>query len=286
MPIFDVYVAVDFSGSKDSGRQKSSIVVAEATQGAVTEVQKDRFTRFEAVLHFLQRIFHYNSKGKRVLCGFDFCYAFPRGFWPALTGRSEAWDDIIRDLAEGVPQLPAIVEKPEPNAREWADIANKKLARSLQLGMGPFWGPNFDQAKDPRFPYSKAPFREYRLAEQRGPGFKPIFKIGGQGSVGLQSLCGMPYLHQIKTTCTQQKAPLHCWPFDGWDPEGSAHCLVEWYPALYNDEPKSHVSDALACVNWAMQLDEKDELRKYFVPDLTQAEKQQAEIEGWVIGIL
>lgn len=286
MPLFDVYVAIDFSGSNDSAQQKSSIVFAEALRECEPDVQKNRFTRYEAVLHLLQRILYHNSKGKRVLCGFDFCYSFPRGFWPALTGRSEIWSDVVRDLADGTPHLPAIVEKPKPNAREWAQAANKKLSSSLHVEAGPFWGPGFDQVKKPHFPYSQMPFKEFRLAERRGPGFKPVFQVGGQGAVGLQSLCGMPYLHNIKTTCVQQKAPLRCWPFDGWEPEGKEHFLVEWYPALYNEGPKSHESDALACVKWAMELDGREELRRYFVPDLTEEEKKQAAIEGWVLGIL
>jgi hypothetical protein len=286
MPLFDVYIAVDFSGSKDQSRQKSSIVVAEAQCGTASKIQKDRFTRWEAVLYLLQRILHYNSDGKRVLCGFDFCYAFPRGFWSDLTDRSEAWDEVIADMANGLAQLPAIEEKPESNARRWAEIVNQKISRRFEIGSGPFWGPGFSQLKDPRFPFSKVSFSEYRLAERRGPGFKPIFKIGGQGAVGLQSLCGMPYLHHIRTTCLQQKAPLHCWPFDGWEPEGPAHFLVEWYPALYNEGTKSHEADALACVNWAMELDGREGLRSYFVPDLSEEKRNQATIEGWVLGIL
>ncbi|MFO8101617.1 MAG: hypothetical protein R6U37_05590 [Dehalococcoidia bacterium] len=286
MPLFDVYVAIDFSGARDSAQQKSSIVCAEASQGCEPEVQKDRFTRYEAVLYLLQRILYHNHKGNRVLCGFDFCYSFPRGFWSALTGRAERWPEIVRDLAEGIPKLPPIADKPKPNSKEWARAANKKLAHTFRIEAGPFWGPGFDQSRDPKFPYSQVAFGEYRLTERRGAGFKPIFKVGGSGAVGLQSLCGMPYLHHVRTTCAQQKAPLHCWPFDGWEPEGEEHFLVEWYPALYNEGPKSHESDALSCVNWAMDLDSRDELRQYFVPALSEAEKERAATEGWVLGVL
>ncbi len=286
MPLFDVYIAVDFSGSKDAGRQKASIVSAEAERGTSPDVQKDRFTRFEAVLYLLQRLLHHNSRGKRVLCGFDFSYSFPQGFWPSLTDRSESWVDVTRDLVDGAANLPPIVEKPESNARDWAKLANRKLSHQLETGIGPFWGPNFAQPTDPKFPYTKAPFKEYRLTERRELGFKPIFKVGGQGSVGLQSICGIPYLFNIRATCEQQKVPLHCWPFDGWSPEGSAHFMVEWYPALYNQGVKSHDQDALACVQWAMDMDEQDQLADCFIPDLSDAERQQAGIEGWVLGVL
>ena len=286
MPLFDVYIAVDFSGSKDAGRQKSSIAVAEAHRGTTPETIKDRFSRFEVVLFVLQRLLHHNSKGKRVLCGFDFSYSFPKGFWHTLTGQPEIWSNMTSCLVNGIANLPPITEKPEPNAREWAGLANKKLAYGLGTGKGPFWGPGSTQSTDPKFPFSKVDFNEYRLTEKRGSGLKSIFKIGGNGTVGLQSLCGIPYLFQIQTTCVQQKVPLHCWPFDGWEPEGSTHCLVEWYPSLYNKGEKSHEQDALACVNWAMGMDDQEKLQDHFVPDLSDDEKAQAMIEGWVLGIL
>ena len=286
MPLFDEYVAIDFSGSKDPARQRNGIVLAEIDRAVGLDVQGGRFTRFEAALYLMQRVVRCHSNGKRILFGFAFRFAFPCGFWPALTGRSETWGDVVRDLADGIPQLPAIAEKPESNAGEWVEIANKKLSHKFQLGIGPLWGPGSSQIKDPHFPFTKVPFSEYRLTEQRRTGFKPIFKIGGQGAVGLQSLCGLPYLHHIKTTCRQQKVPLHCWPFDGWDIGNSAQVMVEWYPALYNEAPKSHKSDALACVNWAMELDSREELSSYFVPDLSKEEAEKAVREGWVLGIL
>lgn len=287
MTLFDVYIAIDFSGSKDTVRQRHGIAVAETEQGSSPHVRANEFTRFEAVWYLLQRILHHNSKGKRVLCGFDFQYSFPEGFWYALTGLTEIWGDIVRGMAEGVPGLPAVVEKPESNARRWAELANKKISGGhLGVKVGPFWGPNHSQSINPEFPFSKVAFNEYRLTEKRGPGFKPIFKVGGQGSVGLQSLCGMPYLFQIRTTCLQQKVGFHCWPFEGWGPEGSKHFMVEWYPALYNQGQKSDENDALACVEWAKEVDDRGELLTYLTPSLSDAEKARAAIEGWVLGIL
>lgn len=286
MSLFDVYIAIDFSGSRDLARQKSSIAFAETERGSSPGVEKDRFSRFDVVLYLLQRILHHTSKGKRVLCGFDFSYSFPQGFGHGVTNLPENWGDMVRGMANGVANLPAIVEKPESNARKWAETVNSRIARNLGTRAGPFWGPGFSQSTNPGFPFSKAPFGEYRLVERRPPGFKPIFQIGGVGSVGLQSLCGIPYLFHLRTTCAQQKVSLHCWPFDGWEPEGSTAVLVEWYPALYNQGSKSHESDALACVTWAKDLDEREELRPYFLPDLSDSEKAQAAIEGWVLGVL
>ncbi|MBM3131717.1 MAG: hypothetical protein FJZ95_01625 [Chloroflexi bacterium] len=286
MSLFDVYIAIDFSGSRDVARQKSSIAFAEVEHGSSPRVEKDRFSRFDVVLYLIQRIPHHVSRGKTVLCGFDFSYSFPQGLWHSATDLPENWGDMIRGMANGVANLPAIVEKPESNTRKWAEMVNSRIARNLSVQAGPFWGPGFSRSTNPGFPFSKAQFGEFRLVEKRAPGFKTIFQIGGAGSVGLQSLCGIPYLFHLQTTCAQQKVSLHSWPFDGWEPEGSSAVLVEWYPALYNRETKSHESDALACVTWARDLDQRGELRDYFVPALSDAEKAQAAIEGWVLGVL
>lgn len=114
----------------------------------------------------------------------------------------------------------------------------------------------------------------------------PIFKIGGRGAVGLQSLCGIPYLFHIRNVCSQQGIELHCWPFDGWDPVGSTHFLVEWYPAVQNQGRKSDEEDALACVEWAKTKDDQGKLSKYLTPPLSDIKKVQAALEGWVLGIL
>jgi len=285
MPLFDAYIAVDFSGSKNPARQKHSIAFAEWERSFSPHVRKN-FTRLEVALYLLERIIYYNSYGKRVLCGFDFQYSFPRGFWHTITGLPETWTDILQGIAKGAAGLPPITEQLESDARQWAYVANQRIAYLLKTRRGPFWGPNFSQIKDPKFPFSHATFEEFRLVEKFMKGSKPIFKIGGQGAVGLQSLCGMPYLFHIRNTCSQQNISLHCWPFDGWDPANSAHLLIEWYPAIQNQGQKSDEEDALSCVRWAKIKDDQGELSNFLAPPLSDSKKTQAMLEGWVLGVL
>ena len=201
--LFDVFIAVDFSGSKDL-RQKKHIAFAETEHSLLTPRLSAGLTRSAAVSHLIERLHHHSSHGQRVLCGFDFQYSFTLGFWHALTGLQEIWSEMITGMSEGVAGLPRINEEPVPNARHWADIANRQMSRRLSVSIGPFCGPNFPQAKDPGFFRTLRPsFEEYRLVEQRLKGCKPIFRIGGQGSVGLQNLCGIPYLSRIREICLQ-----------------------------------------------------------------------------------
>lgn len=286
MRLFDVFIAIDFSGSKHPYIQKRHIAFAETEHSLPTHV-KDGLTRSGVVSYLLERLYHHTCTGKRVLCGFDFQYSFPLGFWHALTGLQEIWTDIVKGLTEGAADLPPIQEEPESNAHQWAEAANNQISHRLGISIGPFWGPNFSQALDPRFPFLQSPFRDCRLVEQHvtGLNLKPIFKIGGRGSVGLQSLCGIPYLFHIQIACSRQNIPLHFWPFDGWDSKDYRHFLVEWYPAIHNRGPKSDEKDACACVEWAKDMDEQGMLSDYFAPPLSNSEKAQAEVEGWILGV-
>ncbi len=283
--LFDIYIAVDFSGAKDPCQQKKHIAFAEIQHDRPTPRVEDGLTRSAAISHLTARLRYHGSRGRRVLCGFDFQYSFPAGLWRTLTDLPDTWGQMAQGMADGVPGLPQIVEEPESNAREWAEAANNQIAHQLGCPAGPFWGPNFSQAKDPGFFRSqKRPFNEYRIVERCLPGCKPIFKIGGQGSVGLQSLCGIPSLFRLRSLCSAQNIPIHFWPFDGWGLRGT-HTLVEWYPAIHNKGQKSDKNDACACVEWAQSMDEDGSLSRFFTPCLPSSEKTQAIFEGWVLGV-
>ncbi|MCL0070843.1 hypothetical protein M1N44_03625 [Dehalococcoidia bacterium] len=286
MPLFDVYMAVDFTGSANVGVQRDRIAFAELERGATPDVRKG-FTRSTVADHLLERIIDHNQRGKRVLVGFDFQYSFPKGFWNALTGLPESWASMLQGMAKGVAGLPSVREEPKSNAREWARKANERIACRLRTKVGPFWGPHFSpQPTDPKFPFSPGIFEKFRAVENLRAGFKPIFQLGGQGTVGLQSLCGMPHLFYLRNNCFKHKIALHCWPFDGWNPNNSAHFLVEWYPAIQNQGRKSDEQDAKACVEWARDVDEKGQMSKYLLPNLPDNDKAKAAVEGWVLGVV
>ncbi|MEW6662104.1 MAG: hypothetical protein AB1447_06915 [Bacillota bacterium] len=121
--------------------------------------------------------------------------------------------------------------------------------------------------------------------EERQTDMKPIFKIGGPGSVGLQSIAGIPHLYSIKAECKRLGLPLFCWPFDGWDCPSEGHILVEIYPRLMNFGPKNDVADAKETAKAISSLDKNRELERLLKPSLTEEEKQRAQLEGWVIGV-
>jgi len=60
MPLFDVYIAVDFSGSKHTARQRRSIAFAEWDRSLSPYPRKD-FTRPGVTSYLLERIIYHNS---------------------------------------------------------------------------------------------------------------------------------------------------------------------------------------------------------------------------------
>lgn len=84
---FDTFVVVDWSGaSKPSpvGESKDAIWIGIAREGTI-EASYHR-TRAAATETLAQLFEAERAAGRRVLAGFDFPFAYPKGFAEALTG--------------------------------------------------------------------------------------------------------------------------------------------------------------------------------------------------------
>ena len=84
---------------------------------------------------------------------------------------------------------------------------------------------------------------------------------------------------------------MHFWPFDGWDVLPNRSVVAEVYPALWSKKfPNSgrtqDLQDAFAIAEWMRLADSDGSLKSYFNPRLEPDERKQAEIEGWILGIL
>ena len=83
---------------------------------------------------------------------------------------------------------------------------------------------------------------------------------------------------------------VHFWPFDGFEvPEGQS-VIAEAYPALYKRRfaknartPDEH--DAWSIAAWLREADRRRVLERYFMPPLLPAERKQAVLEGWILGV-
>ncbi|HEU4965039.1 MAG TPA: hypothetical protein VFV52_14470 [Bacilli bacterium] len=281
---FDIYAFADYSGAATPRAQRKSIVLATCEAGSEREMHLSHHSREELVAAVETLLATASQQGKRVLFGFDHSYSFPGGFYEAVTGEAwNSWEQVLNLLATGTDRLPRIEEL---TGRAFAKAVNDLFGEKWSWdGGGPFWGANFVQLKDPKFPYDELPLQERRLVEERCRRMKPIYKIGGAGSVGLQALYGIRYLARLRKFCQEQGIEVFAWPFDGWEVPQSGHVLVEVYPTLFNKQERTDTNDALACAAWLAQQDRQGTLREWFEIPLTVEERERARLEGWVIGV-
>lgn len=144
-----------------------------------------------------------------------------------------------------------------------------------------------------RYPYiddgspllGKARWR--RITEERARA-KSTFHFDVPGSVAKSTHAGLPWLHFIRQ---QLGARVHFWPFDGWEISQGRSAVVEVYPSLWSRSfPKqdrtSDQHDAYSVANWLAQTDRRGELVSYFRPSLTEPMASEAQVEGWILGVM
>ncbi len=287
MTEFDLYAFADYSGSKSEYQQRKAIALSVIDNNRKQLYTDHTYTRESLRNCFIKILDEASSEKKRVVFGFDHSYSFPVGFYDVVAGKKwETWEQLLDLLCNSGQGLPQVKDGP----REWAKAVNDLICKRLDLPKGPFWGPHFkDQLKYPEFPFKSMNMKEKRLVEERVPQTKPVYKIGGNGSVGLQSLYGIQNLFEILNEIRNRSIELFCWPFDGWNLPSSGHVLVEIYPKLFNKKSKNHLQDAEACSEWLYEQDKKSMLLDRFDPNNLKLESEnefkRASLEGWIIGV-
>ena len=128
---------------------------------------------------------------------------------------------------------------------------------------------------------------ERRLTEA-AHGF-PFCHVGDNGSVGGQSIVGIPYLLALLEACEREQVPVSVWPFDGLSlDELAGHVAVEPYPSLYRDEGvvQTDENDAVACVTWMQRHDRDGSLaRRLELRAVPSAQRARVQLEGWIAGV-
>ena len=129
LAMFDGYIAVDWSASASRCHGENSIWIAVLHPGE--EVQfRNPGTRIEAIKCIAAMLNDATAGGRRLLCGFDFPFGYPRGTAQSLTGHNN-WDAVWRLIANVIEDGP--------------DNQNKRFQAVAGLnehfdGEGPFWG--------------------------------------------------------------------------------------------------------------------------------------------------
>jgi len=216
---FDTVVVTDWSGASTPSParpSKDAIWIGVAGDGGVsTSYHRTRDAATEALCALFETEM---EAGRRVLAGFDFPFAYPRGFARALTGTDDPlalWAEIAARIEDG------------------ADNANNRLDAAAEInrrfpGVGPFWANPLGR-DIPDLARTKAGYAN-PFAERRGcdaaKGAQPVWKLAGVGSVGSQALLGIARLQALRT---RFGAALSVRPFETAQ---TPITLVEVFPSL------------------------------------------------------
>jgi hypothetical protein len=127
-----------------------------------------------------------------------------------------------------------------------------------------------------------------RLTELRARTAKSVFQFDMQGSVAKSTHAGIPWLRYIRQ---RVKNSVHFWPFDGWNVPPGRSVVAEVYPALWSrsfptEGRTPDQQDAFAIAKWMQAQDGLGRLETDFHPSTQPQERQKAEIEGWILGVL
>jgi hypothetical protein len=289
--LFQAYVIVDWSAAAkpvtgpDSiwvGVLKRNVRFQMAFEAHNPATRRDAEGLLESILSDLRR------KGERALVGFDFPLGFPRGTAAALKLEGDPWRALMDFVAKEVKDRP-------DNANNRFQVG-AKMNRLMTGEAFPFWGaPARDEqtmlsAKRPR-EHGPNDLPEFRLADEAIKGPSSIWKLYYQGSVGGQTLTGLPVVQHLR-----DKRAAKLWPFEtGWRPLQPADLadveavFAEIYPSMFAAKPAPRETKDEAQVRSACErfnaLDEKGQLAALFGPARDDARREIVEREeGWILG--
>jgi hypothetical protein len=117
---------------------------------------------------------------------------------------------------------------------------------------------------------------------------KSVFHFDVQGSVAKSTHAGIPWLRYIRQHAIDR---VHFWPFDGWSVLANRSVVAEVYPALWSRTFPTvgrtpDQQDAFVTAEWLRLADCDGSLEKLLCPELEPHERNVAEIEGWILGVL
>lgn len=275
---FDAILIVDWSSSASPSPARHSanaIWTGLAEAGSVSATYHR--TRAEAERAIQATLGALVADGRRALVGFDFAFGYPQGFAAALSGHAHAF--AVWDWLED-----AIEDGPE-NANNRFEVADRINAGFP--GRGPFWGHPQGRSfahlsmRDEREGHGVAEtLRQTERAADGQP--KSVFKIAYAGSVGGQSLVGLPLLARLRR---RFEGRLGAWPFEAHALDREI-VLAEVYPSLIRKAvPAGGVRDEAQVRQLAAALARLDREGRIGALFAAASSGERLHEEGWILGV-
>lgn len=269
---FDTVVVVDWSGGHDRGPRPTKDAIWACVARSESLEAPNYFRTRGAFEHWIHEFLAMElSADRRVFCGFDFPFGYPEGFAKSITGRDDPF--AFWQWLEA-----KIDDKPKTNNR----FAVASELNTFSNGIGPFWG-NGTKTDHPHLPRmgrrrTDHGWPERRKAESDAKGSFTVWQLAGAGSVGSQTLMGIPVLQRLRNSFGHA---LSIWPME---PTDTPIVLVEVWPSLIADViaatlPKGDIKDAhqVRVLAEAIKRLPPQALSKMMDVPLTE--------EGWIFGL-
>lgn len=276
---FDLVIACDWSAAKgrkpEPGEDRCWLAWRTAADAAPDPEYMP--TRLEAEARIRSLI--ESHPAARTLVGFDFAIGYPLADngQPVLpVGRA-----LCAMLAGRITDDPSGVN----NRYEVAQELNAMIRQATGAPHGPFWGRPKELRHLTGVPMGREKptgVPQFRAADDaaRGVGAgrpQSPWKLAGIGSVGSQSLVGLPAVHRL--LIDPALAPrTHLWPFEPAPDRPDAITIAEIYPSLFPQRAPMHwYRDA------RQVADSRDAM--WALPALEQPADPRAATEGWILGV-
>jgi len=284
---------VDWSASSKPNKGKNSIWIAIGRAGGHLFVSNVS-TRDKAVRRIEQLVKGCLRYTGRVLVGFDFAFGFPDGFsekaWPGIPGKGweKSWKGLMAEVKDD--------NQVKDNGFDRFAIAAKMNERVAGGGgkSGPFWGcPVKSNWISPRKPNPFPPNLErLRVTESKMPGVQETWKLFAPGSVGSQTLVGIPRVADLRFNRFRENSEV--WPFEtGFTTGNKKVVFAEIWPGTVGDAvrtaPINQIRDAVqvqAMVEWCVRKDDEGKLANEFEwrSSGEPPKKSVLDEEGWILG--
>ena len=317
MSMFDTYLMVDWSSRKKPSPQKDSRdaiwwAALHSQQGTEPVVRYER-TRSDAIGAIRQFLIRAAKAGHRVLAGFDFAFGYPQGLVDILRSGIADFPRSDPDASPALAMWQWLYERIEDdwknrkNDNNRFDVAAEiNKAISGRADLGPFWGrykPKEEKISPedkvstgkPVFDFSGRPFGEKRLSDLRAETAKTVWQLHYTGSVGSQSLVGIPRLECLRRD-KDLGQHITVWPLDIQCLQETRPSIViaEIYPSLITKGIGDTIPDRAQVLENASAfkyLDTQGRLRDLFDLDAILKRLHQeghrdavAGEEGWILG--
>ena len=258
-PAFERYIGIDYSGAQTPSSSLKGLRVYSADRSiASQEVEpppspRKYWTRRGVAEWLVERL----SEGQPTLVGIDHGFSFPLPYFEQHGLRLD-WPAFLDDFQRHWPTDEDI----------YVDFVRDGIA-----------GNGAARSGNPRW---------RRVTELRARAAKSVFHFDVQGQVAKSTHAGIPWLRYIRQ---HVKDGVHFWPFEGWSPPPARSVVAEVYPALWSRTFPSagrtpDQQDAYATAEWLRRADADGSLEKFLRPALETDERETAEIEGWILGVL